>query len=67
MVSEIDSTEEDMQNFMDEDMVQYMGLFVQEMRDHIQNLNECLITLEKDPENEIGPIRFSIKAKRDNP
>lgn len=33
------------------DMGQYMGMFLEESKEHLQTLNRCLLDLESDPEN----------------
>lgn len=33
------------------DMEQYMGIFIDESKEHLQTLNECILELEKEPEN----------------
>ncbi|MDU4959886.1 MAG: chemotaxis protein CheA [Sporomusaceae bacterium] len=33
------------------DMNQYMGMFLEESREHLQTLNRCLLDLENDPQN----------------
>jgi len=30
---------------------QYMGMFLEESREHLQTLNSCLLSLENDPRN----------------
>ena len=34
------------------DMSQYLDIFIDETREHLQNLNEQILILEKEPENE---------------
>ena len=34
------------------DVGQYLGIFLDESQEHIQALNDNLLTLEQDPENE---------------
>lgn len=36
---------------MSMDMGQYMGMFLEESREHLQTLNRCLLDLENDPQN----------------
>ena len=33
------------------DINQYMGMFLEESREHLQALNQCLLDLENDPSN----------------
>ena len=37
------------------DVSQYLEIFIDETSEHLQNLSDCIMELEKDPENmEIG-------------
>ena len=40
------------------DTTQYMSMFLEESKDNLQMLNDCLLDLEKEPENieKIGEI-----------
>lgn len=49
------------------DMEQYMGIFIDESREHLQTLNECILELEKNPErkdllNEIFRSAHTLKG-----
>ena len=33
------------------DINQYMGMFLEESREHLQNLNSCVLELENAPDN----------------
>ena len=33
------------------DVSQYLEIFIDETSEHIQSLNDCIMTLEKEPEN----------------
>ena len=36
---------------IDMDMNQYIEIFIEESKEHLQNLNETLLELENDPDN----------------
>ncbi len=49
------------------DMSQYLQIFIEETNEHVQSLNQCLLQLEKDPEdknvlNEIFRVAHTIKG-----
>lgn len=49
------------------DMSQYLQIFIEEAKEHVQSLNECLLQIEKDPEdkdvlNEIFRVAHTIKG-----
>lgn len=49
------------------DMSQYLQIFIEEANEHVQNLNQCLLQMEKDPEdkdvlNEIFRVAHTIKG-----
>lgn len=49
------------------DMSQYLQIFIEEANEHVQNLNQCLLHMEKDPEdkdvlNEIFRVAHTIKG-----
>ncbi len=49
------------------DMSQYLQIFIEEANEHVQSLNQCLLQMEKDPEdkdvlNEIFRVAHTIKG-----
>jgi two-component system chemotaxis sensor kinase CheA len=49
------------------DMSQYLQIFIEEAKEHVQSLNECLLQIEKDPEdkdvlNEIFRVAHTLKG-----
>lgn len=49
------------------DMSQYLQIFIEEAKEHVQSLNQCLLQIEKDPEdkdvlNEIFRVAHTIKG-----
>lgn len=49
------------------DMSQYLQIFIEEANEHVQNLNQCLLQMEKDPDdkdvlNEIFRVAHTIKG-----
>lgn len=49
------------------DMSQYLQIFIEEANEHVQSLNQCLLQIEKDPEdkgvlNEIFRVAHTIKG-----
>ncbi len=49
------------------DMSQYLEIFIEETREHLQSLNQCLLQMEKDPEdtlmlNEIFRVAHTLKG-----
>ncbi len=49
------------------DMSQYLQIFIEEANEHVQNLNQCLLQMEKDPEdkdvlNEIFRVAHTLKG-----
>lgn len=49
------------------DMSQYLEIFIEETREHLQSLNQCLLKMEKNPEdtsglNEIFRVAHTIKG-----
>ena len=49
------------------DMSQYLQIFIEEAKEHVQSLNQCLLQLEKDPNdkgvlNEIFRVAHTIKG-----
>ncbi|OPX44568.1 chemotaxis protein CheA [Ruminiclostridium hungatei] len=49
------------------DMSQYLQIFIEESNEHVQSLNQCLLQMEKDPEdkdvlNEIFRVAHTIKG-----
>lgn len=49
------------------DMSQYLQIFIEEATEHVQSLNQCLLQIEKDPEdkdvlNEIFRVAHTIKG-----
>jgi len=49
------------------DMSQYLQIFIEESNEHVQSLNQCLLQIEKDPEdkdvlNEIFRVAHTIKG-----
>lgn len=49
------------------DMSQYMEIFIEESKEHLQSLNQCLLQMEKNPEdnsmlNEIFRVAHTIKG-----
>ncbi len=49
------------------DMSQYLEIFIEETKEHLQSLNQCLLQLEKDPEdslmlNEIFRVAHTLKG-----
>lgn len=43
------------------DVSQYLEIFIDETSEHIQSLNDCIMTLEKEPENKIPLMKFSVQ------
>ena len=49
------------------DMSQYLEIFIEETKEHLQSLNQCLLQMEKDPEdalmlNEIFRVSHTLKG-----
>jgi two-component system chemotaxis sensor kinase CheA len=49
------------------DMSQYLQIFIEEAKEHVQSLNDCLLQLEKDPGdkgvlNEIFRVAHTLKG-----
>jgi two-component system chemotaxis sensor kinase CheA len=49
------------------DMSQYLEIFIEETKEHLQSLNQCLLKMEKDPEdgsmlNEIFRVAHTLKG-----